>query len=314
MSTWQGRYVVTGGAGFLGSHLCERLLAEGAEVICVDDLSSGPRRNVAPLLRNAKFSLVERNIVDGVDIDGGLAGIFHLASPASPDDYQSRPIATLRTCAEGTERMLRLAEQKRCPLLLTSTSEVYGDPEVHPQREEYWGRVNPIGPRSCYDEGKRYAEALAVAYEGEKRVALRHARIFNTYGPKMRLNDGRVIPNLCGQALRGESLTIYGDGKQTRSFCFVSELIDGLLRLFLCQERGPVNLGNPGEFTILELAQLVQKLSGKNLPIVHRPLPVDDPTRRRPDISRAKKLLQWEPKIPLAEGLRQTFESFRSEA
>jgi len=307
------RAVVTGGGGFLGSHLCERLLAEGYEVVCVDNLITGSRENLQALERNDGFSFLEQDVTKHVEIPGAVDVVLHLASPASPGDYLSYPIQTLKVGALGTHVTLGLAKAKAARYLLASTSEVYGDPLVNPQPEDYWGNVNPIGPRGVYDEAKRYAEAMTMAYHRVHRIDIRIARIFNTYGSRMRLNDGRAIPNFIHQALTGQPLTIYGDGKQTRSFCYVSDLIEGLWRLLNERVAEPVNLGNPQELTILALATKVKEVVGKDIGIVFKPAPQDDPKVRRPDISKAKRLLGWEPKVGLDEGLRKTIEFFRGQ-
>jgi dTDP-glucose 4,6-dehydratase len=305
--------LVTGGGGFLGSHLCERLLAQGGRVIAVDNFITGRKRNVNHLLGNSAFQLVEQDITRPLEIHEELAGIFHLASPASPVDYAKFPIETLRVGAMGADNILALAKEKNCPVLIASTSEVYGDPLKHPQKESYWGNVNPIGPRGCYDESKRYQEALAMAYHRMHGVSIRIVRIFNTYGPRMRTNDGRVVPNFCMQALRGEPLTVYGDGLQTRSFCYVDDLLDGILRLFSVSHCEPVNIGNPEEHTILEFARRIVSLTGSKSAITHEPLPVDDPKVRCPDISKARQLLGWKPAMSLDQGLRATIEYFKHE-
>jgi UDP-glucuronate decarboxylase len=304
------RILVTGGAGFLGSHLCDRLLEEGGEVICVDNCFSGSRENIRHLAGNASFEFIRHDIIHPLFAE--VDKVYHLACPASPIHYQFNPIKTVKTNVMGTINMLGLAKRTGARILLASTSEVYGDPEVHPQPEGYWGHVNPIGLRSCYDEGKRVAETLAMDYHRQNRVAVRIARIFNTYGPRMAVKDGRVVSNFIVQALRGEPLTVYGDGSQTRSFCYVSDLIDGLRRLMESADAtGPVNLGNPSEFTILRLAELVLKRTGSRSTVVHKPLPQDDPIQRCPDISLARARLGWEPRIPLEEGLDRTIAYFR---
>lgn len=307
------RTVITGGAGFVGSHLCERFLSEGGEVICVDNLLTGNLANIEHLTSNPKFTFLRHNISEPLQIDGPVDSILHFASPASPIDYLQHPIPTLKVGALGTHNALGLAKAKEARFLLASTSEVYGDPDVHPQREDYWGHVNPIGPRGCYDEAKRFAEAITMAYHRYHGVRTRIVRIFNTYGPRMRLNDGRVLPAFMGQCLRGEPLTIFGNGDQTRSFCYVSDLVEGIRRLLDADFSEPVNIGNPVEITVLELAKEILALTGGDPNnIITKDLPQDDPKRRRPDITRAKTLLGWEPKIDRAEGLRRTLEYFRS--
>ena len=306
------RYLVSGGAGFLGSHLCEKILAAGARAIAVDNLVTGNRENIRKLLGNTAFEFVEHDIVQSRKWEGAFAGVFHLACPASPVDYQQLPIETLQVGSLGTENMLRVAQEKRCPILIASTSEVYGDPLVHPQPESYWGNSNPIGARSCYDEAKRYSEAVTMAYRNVHGVATRIIRIFNTYGPRMRPNDGRVVPNFCMQAIRNEPLTVYGKGSQTRSFCYVDDLIEGIVRAFGCDYGLPINLGNPREMTIREFAERIIKLSGKQSSIRELPLPQDDPKTRQPDITLARKLLDWEPKVDLDMGLKATYAYFES--
>lgn len=305
------RVVVTGGAGFLGSHLCDRLLSLGAAVVCVDNFLTGRRPNVGRLLENPRFTLIERNVSERIQIEGGVDAVFHLASPASPNDYLKFPIQTLKVGSLGTHNALGLAKEKKARFLLASTSEVYGDPQVHPQREEYWGHVNPVGPRGAYDEAKRFSEAMTMAYHRAHRLDTRIARIFNTYGPRMRIADGRAIPAFISQALRNEPITVFGDGRQTRSFCFIADLIDGFIRLMESGVHEPVNLGNPAEMTILDLARKIAALSGADSEIRHEPLPTDDPKVRRPDIQRAKKRLGWEPKVSLEAGLAVTIEDFR---
>jgi dTDP-glucose 4,6-dehydratase len=304
--------VVTGGAGFLGSHLCDRLLAEGHRVIAIDNLITGNTDNIAHLAGNQQFSFIHHNITQFIYLAGAIDYVFHFASPASPIDYLELPIQTLKVGSLGTHNALGLAKAKGAKFLLASTSECYGDPLQHPQTEDYWGNVNPIGPRGVYDEAKRFAEAMTMAYHRFHKIDTKIVRIFNTYGPRMRLRDGRVVPAFIGQALRGEPLTVFGDGKQTRSFCYVSDLIDGIYRLSQSDFHEPVNIGNPTEFTILEFAKLVLKLMASKSEIVYKPLPQDDPKQRRPDITRAKKLLGWEPKVDLETGLRQTIEYFRN--
>jgi dTDP-glucose 4,6-dehydratase len=306
--------VVLGGGGFLGSHLCDALVSRGDEVVCVDDFSTGRRANVDHLGDNAAFTLVEADIAESVPVDGEVAGVFNLASPASPPDYLARPLETLAVGSEGTRRGLELARSRGARFLLASTSEVYGDPEVHPQSERYWGHVNPVGPRSVYDESKRFAEALTMAHHRTQGTDVAIARIFNTYGPRLRPDDGRVVSNFLLQAMRGDPLTVYGDGSQTRSLCYVEDEVRGLLALFDSQLTGPVNIGNPDEHTILELAHTVVDLLESSSPIVHRPLPEDDPTRRRPDIAVARAELGWEPTTPLRDGLVATAAFLAGEA
>ncbi len=306
------RIVVTGASGFLGSHFCDRLLAEGHAVVGIDNLITGNRANLAHISGEPRFEWLEADICQPFAVSGPVDALADFASPASPVDYARLPLETLQVGSFGVFHCLELAREKRAVFLLSSTSECYGDPEVHPQREDYWGHVNPIGPRSCYDESKRFAEALTVAYHRVHNQPVRIARIFNTYGPRMRLDDGRVVPQLIGQALRGEALTVYGDGSQTRSFCYVDDLIEGLYRLLISQETGPVNLGNPTETTILEFARLIQALSGGHSPIVFRPLPADDPRRRCPDISLARRRLDWQPRITLQDGLSCSWDYFES--
>ncbi|MFO0951100.1 MAG: UDP-glucuronic acid decarboxylase family protein [Isosphaeraceae bacterium] len=304
--------MITGGAGFVGSHLCERFLAEGDEVICVDNLLTGHRRNLVHLMDNPRFRFVEHNISEPIAIDGPVDNVLHFASPASPADYLAHPIPTLKVGSLGTHNALGLAKAKDSRFLLASTSEIYGDPEVHPQREDYWGNVNTIGPRGCYDEAKRFAEAITMAYHRYHGVKTRIVRIFNTYGPRMRLNDGRVLPAFMGQALRGEDLTVFGEGQQTRSFCYVTDLVDGIYRLLHSDFSEPVNIGNPVEITVLELAKEILALVGNTKSkIVYNPLPQDDPKRRKPDITRAQTILGWNPTIDRASGLKTTLEYFR---
>jgi UDP-glucuronate decarboxylase len=304
------RILVTGGAGFLGSHLCDRLINEGHEILCLDNFFTGRRQNIAHLLQNPKFELIRHDVIDPFKVE--VDQIYNLACPASPPHYQYNPIKTTKTSVMGAINCLGLAKRVRARVFLASTSEVYGDPTVHPQDESYWGNVNPIGRRSCYDEGKRCAETLFFDYHRENGVDIRVVRIFNTYGPRMLADDGRVVSNFIVQALKGENLTVYGDGSQTRSFCYVDDLIDGFVRL-MNQEKtvGPVNIGNPGEFTMLELAELVLKKVGGKSKVTNLPLPADDPKQRRPDISLAKEALGWEPKVPLEEGLNRTIAYFR---
>src|SRR5581483_7554443 len=305
------RILITGGAGFIGSHLCERFLAEGDDVICMDNFLTGSRDNIAHLFADRRFTFIEQNVTNYIYVKGPVDAILHFASPASPVDYLEHPIPTLKVGSLGTHKALGLAKEKAARFLLASTSEVYGDPLVHPQTEDYWGNVNPIGPRGVYDEAKRFAEALTMAYHRAHNVRTRICRIFNTHGPRMRLNDGRVVPNFISQALRDQPLTVYGDGSQTRSFCYVSDLVEGIVRLLRSDHSGPVNLGNPTEVTILQFAQKIKELTGSKSEIVYRPLPEDDPKVRQPDIARARKLLGWEPKVGLDEGLRRTIEYFR---
>ncbi|HXQ28961.1 MAG TPA: UDP-glucuronic acid decarboxylase family protein [Gemmatimonadales bacterium] len=305
------RVLVTGAAGFLGSHLCERLLAAGHRVVGLDNYVTGSAANLAAFKSEPNFQFLLHDATNFIEVPGPLDGVLHFASPASPIDYLQLPIQTLKVGALGTHKALGLAKAKGARFLLASTSEVYGDPLVHPQPESYWGNVNPIGPRGVYDEAKRFAEALTMAYHRYHQVDTRIVRIFNTYGPRMRPNDGRVVSNFIVQALRAEPLTVYGDGSQTRSFCYVDDLIDGILALF---ERGgpdPTNVGNPNEFTVQELARLVLRLTESRSPIVHHPLPTDDPKVRQPDISRARELLGWEPRVGLEDGLRRTISYFR---
>lgn len=303
---------MSGAAGFIGSHFCDRLIAEGHSVIGLDNLITGSRRNIEHLRRHPRFEFREHDITRPFEIQGPVDASLHLASLASPKDYLDHPIETLDSGSMGTRNMLDLARIHGARFLLTSTSECYGDPLVHPQVETYWGNVNPVGLRSCYDESKRYAEALTMAYHRTYGLRTNIARIFNTYGPRMQLHDGRVVPAFLDQALRGEPLTIFGDGSQTRSFCYVSDLVDGLYRLMLSDERYPVNLGNPLELTIAEFARRIRRLVGSRAPIAHMPLPEDDPKRRQPDISKARRVLGWEPEVALEDGLRQTVEYFKA--
>lgn len=305
------RVLVTGGAGFLGSHLCERLLKDGADVICLDNFFTGQKRNIAHLVGNPYFEVVRHDVTFPYYAE--VDRIFNLACPASPPHYQYDPVQTTKTSVHGTINMLGLAKRTRARILQASTSEVYGDPEVHPQPESYWGKVNPIGIRSCYDEGKRCAETLFFDYRRQHALEIKVVRIFNTYGPRMHPNDGRVVSNFIVQALKGEDITIYGDGSQTRSFCYVDDLIEGFVRMMDTEPdfAGPVNIGNPGEFTMLELAELVVKLTRARSKIVHQPLPQDDPRQRKPDISLARSALGWEPKVPLEEGLSRTIAYFK---
>ena len=304
------RVLVTGGAGFLGSHLCEQLLEQGKDVICLDNFFTGSKANIAHLLDHARFELIRHDVTFPLYVE--VDEIYNLACPASPVHYQHDPVQTTKTSVHGAINMLGLAKRTRAKIFQASTSEVYGDPEVHPQPESYWGKVNPIGPRSCYDEGKRCAETLFFDYRRQHNLNIKVARIFNTYGPRMHPNDGRVVSNFIVQALKGEPITLFGDGQQTRSFCYVDDLIKGFLRLMAMPDdfSGPVNLGNPGEFTMLELAQKVKAITCSRSQLVHKPLPVDDPKQRQPDISLAQEALQWQPKVPLDEGLKKTIEYF----
>ncbi|MEQ8557998.1 MAG: SDR family oxidoreductase [Henriciella sp.] len=305
------RILVTGGAGFIGSFLCARLLEEGAEVLCVDNFFTGTRTNVAHLMDNPRFELMRHDVTFPLFVE--VDQIYNLACPASPVHYQFDPVQTTKTSVHGAINVLGLAKRTKAKILQASTSEVYGDPEIHPQTEDYWGHVNPIGPRSCYDEGKRCAETLFFDYHRQHGMEIKVARIFNTYGPRMHPNDGRVVSNFIMQALRGEDITLYGDGQQTRSFCYVDDLVDGLVRLMNTgpETTGPINLGNPGEFTIKELAELVIELTGAQSQLVHKPLPQDDPRQRQPDITRAKRALDWEPTVRLRDGLQKTVDYFK---
>jgi dTDP-glucose 4,6-dehydratase len=306
------RVLITGAAGFLGSHLCDRFIKEGFEVIAMDNLITGDLKNIEHLFRLPQFIFYEHDVSNFVHVPGKLGYILHFASPASPIDYLKIPIQTLKVGSLGTHNLLGLAKAKDARILVASTSEVYGDPTVHPQKETYWGNVNPVGPRGVYDEAKRFQEALTMAYHNFHGVETRIVRIFNTYGPRMRLNDGRVLPAFIGQALRGEDLTIFGDGSQTRSFCYVDDLVEGIYRLLLSDYVEPVNIGNPDEITIREFAEEIIKLTNTTQKVVFKPLPKDDPTQRKPDISRAKEILGWTPKIKRAEGLKITYEYFKS--
>jgi dTDP-glucose 4,6-dehydratase len=306
------RTLITGGAGFVGSHLCERFLADGDEVLCVDNFITGHPGNVEHLVGRPGFTIVRHNISNHIAVDGPVDNILHFASPASPVDYLRHPIPTLKVGSLGTHNTLGLARAKSARYLLASTSEVYGDPEVHPQREDYWGHVNPIGVRGVYDEAKRFAEAMTMAYHRSHGLNTHIVRIFNTYGERMRLDDGRVVPNLMGQALRGEPLTVYGDGSQTRSFCYVADLVEGIVRLLRSEFHEPVNLGNPDEVSILDFAKEILALSGSKSEIQFKPLPQDDPKVRKPDITRAKQLLGWAPTVGRHEGLKRTLDYFRA--
>ena len=306
------RILITGAAGFLGSHLCDRFIAEEFEVLAMDNLITGDLKNIEHLFQLPQFNFYEHDVSNFVHVSGKLDYILHFASPASPIDYLKIPIQTLKVGSIGTHHLLGLAKDKNARILVASTSEVYGDPHVHPQKEDYWGNVNPVGPRGVYDEAKRFQEAITMAYHTYHKVDTRIIRIFNTYGPRMRLNDGRVLPAFIGQALRGEDLTIFGDGLQTRSFCFVDDLIEGIYRLLMSDFHEPVNIGNPDEITIKDFAEEIIKLTGTDQKVVFKPLPVDDPTQRQPDISLARKILNWEPKVSRSEGLKITYEYFKS--
>ncbi len=310
-SNHKPRVLITGAAGFLGSHLCDRFIAEGMHVIAMDNLITGDKRNIEHLFELSNFEFYHHDVSQFVHVKGELDYILHFASPASPIDYLKIPIQTLKVGSLGTHNLLGLAKAKQARILVASTSEVYGDPLVHPQSEDYWGNVNPVGPRGVYDEAKRFQEAITMAYHTYHGLETRIARIFNTYGPRMRLNDGRVLPAFIGQALRGEDLTVFGDGSQTRSFCYVGDLIEGIYRLLMSDYAQPVNLGNPDEITINEFAEEIIKLTGTTQKIMHHPLPVDDPKQRQPDISLAKKILGWEPKVHRSEGLQITYQYFQ---
>ena len=306
------RVVVTGGAGFLGSHLCDAIMARGDSAVCVDNLATGRLDNVAHLMDQPGFTFVEADVSSALSVPGPVDAVAHLASPASPPDYLRLPLETLAAGSHGTENALRLAHARGARFVLASTSEVYGDPAVHPQTEDYWGNVNPVGPRSVYDEAKRFAEALTRAYRETHGINAGILRIFNTYGPRMSARDGRIVTNFITQALNGDPLTIYGDGSQTRSFCYVDDLIRGIMSMIDCAENGPVNLGNPEEFTVADFARLVLRVTGSDSPVEHLPLPVDDPTRRCPDIARASQALGWQPRIEVEDGVRRTVDWFRS--
>jgi len=305
-----GRALITGGAGFLGSHICDLLMEKGHEIVCVDNLLTGSMDNIGHLLDMPGFTFIRQDVTDYIDVPGPLDYVLHFASPASPIDYLEKPIQTLKVGSLGTHKTLGVAKEKGARYLLASTSEVYGDPLVHPQKEDYWGNVNPVGPRGVYDEAKRFAEAMTMAYHRFHGVDTRIVRIFNTYGERMRLRDGRVVPAFISQALRGEPLSVFGDGSQTRSFCYVSDLIDGIYRLLMSDEVEPVNIGNPAEMTVLEFARTIQRITGTASPIEFRPLPTDDPKIRRPDITRAREILGWEARVSLDEGIRRTIEYF----
>ncbi len=306
------RTLITGGAGFLGSHLCDLFLDRGHEVICLDNLITGSVRNINHLLGRDGFTFVKYDVTNYIHVEGRLDYVLHFASPASPIDYLEKPIQTLKVGSLGTHKTLGLAKDKKARYLLASTSEVYGDPLVHPQKEDYWGNVNPVGPRGVYDEAKRFAEAMTMAYHRFHGVETRIVRIFNTYGERMRVRDGRVVPAFISQALRDEPLTVFGDGSQTRAFCYVSDLVEGIFRLLMSNETLPVNIGNPNEMTVLKFAEEIKRLTGTKAPIEFHPLPVDDPKIRRPDISKAKALFGWEPQVSLEEGLKRTISYFRS--
>mgnify|MGYP003439227215 FL=1 len=305
------RTVITGGAGFLGSHLCDYLINKGHEVVCIDNLLTGKMDNVVHLMGNSQFRFIKHNVSDYIYVEGHVDNVLHFASPASPSDYLEFPIQTLKVGSLGTLNSLGLSKSKKAKFLLASTSEVYGDPQIHPQREDYWGHVNPVGPRGVYDEAKRFAEAMTMAYHRYHHVDTKIIRIFNTYGPRMRVKDGRALPNFMCQALKGDDITIFGNGLQTRSFCYVSDLVEGIYRLLLSHEHDPVNIGNPEEITIDQLAKEIVALTGSKSGIIFKPIPVDDPKIRHPDRSRAKSILGWEPKVLRAEGLRKTLAYFK---
>ena len=308
----QKRILITGAAGFLGSHLCDRFIKEGYHVIAMDNLITGDLMNIEHLKSNPNFEFIHHDITTFIDIKGGLDYILHFASPASPIDYLKIPIQTLKVGAMGTHNCLGLAKAKGARILVASTSEVYGDPLVHPQTEEYWGNVNPVGPRGVYDEANRYMESITMAYHTFHHVETRIIRIFNTYGPRMRLNDGRALPAFIGQALRGEDMTVFGDGSQTRSFCYVDDLVEGIYRLLLSDYSSPVNIGNPNEISLKDFAEEVLKLTGNTVKIVYKELPIDDPKQRQPDITKARTILGWEPKVDRAEGLQKTYDYFKA--
>jgi dTDP-glucose 4,6-dehydratase len=306
-----GRAVITGGAGFVGSHLCDLFLSRGHEVVCIDNFITGSPENVKHLFGHDGFTFIKHDVTNYIYVDGHVDYVLHFASPASPIDYLEKPIQTLKVGSLGTHKTLGLAKDKNARYLIASTSEVYGDPLVHPQQEDYWGNVNPVGPRGVYDEAKRFAEAMTMAYHRFHGVQTRIVRIFNTYGERMRINDGRVVPAFISQSLKNEPLTVFGDGSQTRSFCYVSDLVDGIYRLLMSEEVNPTNIGNPAEMTVLQFAERIKTLTGTSAPIEFRPLPVDDPKIRRPDITKARTLLGWEPRVPLDEGLKRTIDYFR---
>ncbi len=304
--------LISGGAGFLASHMTDMLIARGFKVVCVDNLITGKKANIAHLLKNKDFTFIKQDVSEPFNVLGRIDYVVHAASPASPVDYLKYPVETLMVGSCGTQNMLEIAKAKKAVFLLTSTSEVYGDPKEHPQKETYWGHVNPVGPRSVYDEAKRYAEAITFAYRRKHKVDTRVVRIFNTYGPRMNINDGRVVPNFIDQALRGKPVTVYGDGRQTRSFCYVADEAEGILKLLFSKEPGPVNIGNPCEFTMNAFAKIVLELTGSKSKVIYAPLPEDDPKQRRPDITLARRKLGWEPKVPLREGLKRTIEWFKA--
>jgi dTDP-glucose 4,6-dehydratase len=306
-----GRAVITGGAGFVGSHLCDLFLSRGHEVVCIDNFLTGSPENIKHLFGRDGFSFIKHDVTNYIYVEGHVDYVLHFASPASPIDYLEKPIQTLKVGSLGTHKTLGLAKDKNARYLIASTSEVYGDPLVHPQKEDYWGNVNPVGPRGVYDEAKRFAEAMTMAYQRFHGVQTRIVRIFNTYGERMRINDGRVVPAFISQSLKNEPLTVFGDGSQTRSFCYVSDLVDGIYRLLMSEEVNPTNIGNPAEMTVLRFAERIKALTGTSAPIEFRPLPVDDPKVRRPDITKARTLLGWEPRVPLDEGLQRTIDYFR---
>jgi len=306
------RILITGGAGFLGSHLCDRFIKEGFDVVAMDNLITGDLKNIEHLFKLKQFEFYHHDVTKFIHVPGELDYILHFASPASPIDYLKIPIQTLKVGAMGTHNCLGLAKAKKARILVASTSEVYGDPLVHPQTEEYWGNVNPVGPRGVYDEAKRYLESITMSYHNFHGVETRIIRIFNTYGPRMRLNDGRALPAFIGQALRGEDLTVFGDGSQTRSFCYVEDLVEGIYRLLLSDYAMPVNIGNPSEISLKDFAEEVLKLTGNKVKIVYKPLPADDPKQRKPDITKARKILNWEPKVQREEGLAKTYDYFKS--
>lgn len=307
------RTIITGGAGFIGSHLCDYLIEKGHEVVCIDNLLTGKMDNIVHVIGNCQFRFIKHNVSDYIYVDGQVDNVLHFASPASPSDYLEFPIQTLKVGSLGTLHSLGLAKAKRARFLLASTSEVYGDPQIHPQPENYWGHVNPVGPRGVYDEAKRFAEAMTMAYHRFHGIDTRIVRIFNTYGPRMRVNDGRALPNFMCQALRNEDITVFGDGSQTRSFCYISDLVEGIYQLLLSHEHDPVNIGNPEEITIRQLAQEMIALTNSKSKIVFKQLPVDDPKIRQPDISKARTVLKWEPKVLRAEGMQKTLAYFRDE-